>query len=57
MHSCPICGSACYCTGDIEDHDTVDEYDTFCGHCEEDKLGGDGPEYWPVTAQRTEAAV
>lgn len=22
MHSCPECGQACYCGGDIEDHDT-----------------------------------
>lgn len=25
MHSCPECGSACYCGGDIDDIDVGDE--------------------------------
>ena len=25
MHSCPECGQACYCGGDIDDIDTGDE--------------------------------
>lgn len=39
MHTCPSCGQACYCCGDIEDHDTGDEFD--CDHwleCEDDDL-------------------
>ena len=30
MHECPNCGQACYCSGDIEDHDTGDEYIDGC---------------------------
>lgn len=30
MHTCPNCGQACYCGGDIEDHDTED--DAGCMH-------------------------
>jgi hypothetical protein len=38
MHSCPSCGQACYCFGDIEDHDTGDEYTDVCSHeCDEDE--------------------
>jgi hypothetical protein len=33
MHSCPDCDQACYCRGDIEDHDTGDEYYWGCIHC------------------------
>ena len=39
MHTCPSCGQACYCCGDIEDHDTGDEFD--CDHwleCESEDL-------------------
>lgn len=35
MHCCPICGEACYCSGDIEDHDTGDEYLDRCTHPEQ----------------------
>lgn len=33
MHSCPECGQACYCSGDIEDHDTGQEYEERCTCC------------------------
>jgi hypothetical protein len=33
MHSCPVCGQACYCSGDCEDHDTGDEFDGICTCC------------------------
>lgn len=33
MHSCPECGQACYCSGDIEDHDTGEEYTGICTCC------------------------
>lgn len=33
MHSCPECGMACYCSGDIEDHDTGPEHETDCVCC------------------------
>lgn len=32
MHSCPVCGQACYCSGDIEDHET--EASDECTHVE-----------------------
>ncbi len=36
MHTCPECGQACYCHGDIEDHENENE-EEFCTHeCEED---------------------
>jgi hypothetical protein len=35
MHSCPECGQACYCNGDIEDHDNEAGAD-MCDHCDED---------------------
>jgi hypothetical protein len=39
MHSCPGCGQACYCNGDIDDIDTGDvEAEDNCTHCAE----GDG---------------
>lgn len=31
MHSCPECGQACYCGGDIEDHENEDEAE-LCEH-------------------------
>lgn len=35
MHTCPDCGCACYCSGDIEDHHTGDEFEDDCTHeCE-----------------------
>lgn len=38
MHSCPECFSACTCSGDIEDHDTGEEFAVACVHC----FGEDG---------------
>lgn len=32
MHNCPECGQACGCSGDLEDHDTGDEYMVECTH-------------------------
>lgn len=32
MHTCPDCGQACSCSGDIEDHDTGDEFYDDCSH-------------------------
>lgn len=46
MHTCPDCGQACYCCGDIEDHDTG-EFD-LCEHYKQ--CGGesiDDTEYEP----------
>ena len=35
MHSCPECDQACTCGGDMEDHDTGDEFLDLCEHdCE-----------------------
>jgi hypothetical protein len=36
MHTCPVCGQACYCNGDIDDicvldHDSLPD----CDHCPE----------------------
>jgi hypothetical protein len=34
MHSCPDCGQACYCNGDIDDIDAGDkEAAENCIHC------------------------
>lgn len=35
MHTCPECGCVCHCSGDIEDHDTGDEYLERCTHPEQ----------------------
>lgn len=44
MHICPECGMACSCSGDIEDHDTGDEFYVECSHdCMEDDDEDDGP--------------
>lgn len=44
MHTCPECGMACSCSGDIEDHDTGDEFYVECSHdCMEDDGQDDGP--------------
>jgi len=32
MHTCPECGQACSCCGDIEDHDTGEECTEECVH-------------------------
>ena len=34
MHTCPDCGQACSCAGDVEDHDTGDEFYEECYHCD-----------------------
>lgn len=51
MHTCPECGSACYCGGDIDDIDTGDEEaEENCTCCAEgekdddDYNGGDWSE-------------
>jgi hypothetical protein len=33
MHDCANCGMACYCSGDIEDHDTGPEFVDRCTCC------------------------
>ena len=48
MHSCPICGQACYCSGDIddcEDHDTGEEYTGICICCEGREDRDDDPDF------------
>lgn len=42
MHSCPDCGQACYCSGDIDDVE-LEGGEEGCV-CECDKEGGDEPE-------------
>ena len=32
MHTCPDCDQACYCSGDIEDHDSGLEFAEDCEH-------------------------
>lgn len=32
MHTCSSCGCACYCNGDIEDHDTGEDCEG-CSEC------------------------
>lgn len=45
MHTCPECGQACYCGGDIDDCDFGDvEAEINCEHCdgtEDDWFDGD----------------
>lgn len=50
-HSCPTCGQACYCQGDIDDIllDT-DEAVNACDHCDED--GEDGEYQWTEWDER-----
>jgi hypothetical protein len=47
MHSCPDCGSACYCHGDIDD--CVVETEAYsamhCDHCPDD-YAWDGDDEW-----------
>ena len=47
MHTCPECGQACTCNGDIECHDNELESE-FCSHeCDEyaeDGMGWEGDE-------------
>ncbi len=48
MHTCPDCGQACYCNGDIDDHETGE--DDNCQHwleCE-DEADDDWPKVGAV---------
>ncbi len=36
MHSCPFCGQACYCNGDIDDIECDDTAADRCHHCDGD---------------------
>lgn len=48
MHSCPYCGQACYCSGDIEDHDVGPEFDEVCTCCPDQGFDDeDDDENWP----------
>ena len=48
MHSCPDCGSACYCGGDVDDIDTGDEEaEDNCTHCAEGDGGDDDEIFEP----------
>ncbi len=39
MHSCPECGQACYCNGDVDDIDVGDEEaEDNCTHCAEGEV-------------------
>lgn len=51
-HSCPECGMCCHCCGDIEDHDTGEEYTGRCTCCDgrdlipdDDEDFADGPDH------------
>lgn len=33
-HECPVCWMACSCGGDVETHDTGDEFLESCVHCD-----------------------
>ena len=39
MHFCPSCGQACDCHGDIEDHDTGEEFVAACECCDHYSIG------------------
>jgi hypothetical protein len=51
-HSCPDCGSVCYCSGDIDDcliDDTEDQ--NACLHCfDEDSREDDCDEDWDTVS-------
>lgn len=34
MHECPECGQACYCHGDIDDHENEHEADACVHECD-----------------------
>ncbi len=36
MHSCPACGQACYCHGDIDDHENELEADECVCDCRDE---------------------
>ena len=47
MHSCPECGSACYCGGDIDDAEVGDEEaEDSCTHCAEGDVDDDEDYDW-----------
>lgn len=50
MHTCPTCGQACDCCGDIEDHDTGCEYLDDCACClgADEELEDDEPGICPA---------
>ena len=45
MHSCPDCGQACYCNGDLDSHqwDDCSDESMDCIHYEECEQEDDGP--------------
>lgn len=47
MHTCSECGQACTCAGDIEDHDTGDEFYDECFHCDGADYPDDGDDFEP----------
>jgi hypothetical protein len=46
VHSCPECGYACFCGGDIDDIDWGEDSEEAmaCTHCQAD--GGDSGDDW-----------
>lgn len=44
MHTCPDCGRACYCNGDIDDIEVDPSGEYFCSHCDDGK-DEDGLDY------------
>lgn len=34
MHSCPECGQACYCNGDVDDIEADPLASDVCTHCD-----------------------
>ena len=51
-HACPDCGEACYCSGDIEDHDTEKEFQDDCVHWKQCERDTDEP-YYEATGGET----
>lgn len=45
MHSCQVCGCACYCGGDIDDCEVGDECVEGCGCPEEDDDEAEGGDH------------
>lgn len=39
MHPCPECDQACYCHGDIDDHENSNEAETCEHECEAEEVG------------------
>ena len=48
MHTCPDCGQACYCGGDIDDIDTgdIDAVDECTHDCQEPEDEGAEADGW-----------